>query len=61
LSITRCASELNYTVFIGEQMAHSFTVKLSDEVFSVLKKVKTLIAEHGGKFEGNTKRGGDSF
>lgn len=45
-------------------MTRAFTVKLSDDVFSVLEKVKVLIAEHNGRFEGNEKGGafsGDSF
>ncbi|MGD0886594.1 MAG: hypothetical protein ABSA46_17275 [Thermodesulfovibrionales bacterium] len=45
-------------------MAHSFTVKVSDEIPSIIKKVESRVIKDGGSFEGNTERGsfgGKSF
>jgi hypothetical protein len=36
---------------------HSFIVKLTHEISSILKKVKSIITGQGGKFEGNTECG----
>jgi len=36
---------------------HSFIVKLTSELSSILNKVKSLITGQGGKFEGNTECG----
>ena len=36
---------------------HSFIVKLTSELSSILNKVKSLITGKGGKFEGNTECG----
>jgi len=36
---------------------HSFIVKLKNEISSILEKVKSLIKEQGGQFEGNTECG----
>lgn len=36
---------------------HSFIVKLKNEISAILKKVKSIIMEQGGKFEGNTECG----
>jgi len=36
---------------------HSFIVKLTSELSSILTKVKSLITGQGGKFEGNTECG----
>jgi len=38
-------------------MAHSFTVKFSDELSAVLDKVRAGITGNGGRFEGNEERG----
>jgi hypothetical protein len=45
-------------------MAHSFTVKVDDEIPSIIKKVEARILEDGGRFVGNTESGffgGKSF
>jgi len=36
---------------------HSFIIKLTSELSSILNKVKSLITGKGGKFEGNTECG----
>ena len=36
---------------------HSFIVKLTHEISSILKKVKSIITGQGGSFEGNTECG----
>jgi hypothetical protein len=36
---------------------HSFIVKLTSGISSILNKVKAIITGHGGKFEGNTECG----
>jgi hypothetical protein len=36
---------------------HSFIVKLTSEISSILSKVKSFITGKGGKFEGNTECG----
>jgi|GEM_PF-949837 hypothetical protein len=36
---------------------HSFIVKLTSEISSILSKIKSLITGKGGKFEGNTECG----
>ncbi|MCG2721774.1 MAG: hypothetical protein L6290_07140 [Thermodesulfovibrionales bacterium] len=36
---------------------YSFIVKLKNEISSILKKVKSIITQQGGKFEGNTECG----
>ena len=38
-------------------MAHSFTVKLTDEISSVLGRVRSEITGNGGRFEGDTEYG----
>lgn len=38
-------------------MAHSFTIKLTDEISSILKKVETAITGNGGRFEGSAECG----
>ena len=38
-------------------MGHSFTVTLTDEISSVLGRVKAEITENGGRFEGNSEYG----
>jgi len=38
-------------------MAYSFTIKLNDEISSILKKVESEITDNGGRFEGNTECG----
>ncbi|RPI34920.1 MAG: hypothetical protein EHM54_08975 [Nitrospiraceae bacterium] len=45
-------------------MAHSFTVKLTDEISSVIGRVRDEITGSGGRFEGNDEYGsfdGSSF
>jgi nitrate reductase cytochrome c-type subunit len=45
-------------------MAHSFTVEVSDEISTILKRVEEQVVRHGGRLEGNAKRGsfeGESF
>ncbi|MDH4231724.1 MAG: hypothetical protein OEW04_06810 [Nitrospirota bacterium] len=45
-------------------MAHSFTITLTDEISSVLGRVRSEITGSGGRFEGNTEYGsfdGNSF
>jgi hypothetical protein len=36
---------------------HSFIVKLTHEISSILKKTKSIITGQGGRFEGNTECG----
>ena len=38
-------------------MAHSFTIKLTDEISSVLGRVRSEITVNGGRFEGDTEYG----
>ena len=38
-------------------MAHSFTITLTDEISSVLGRVRSEITGNGGRFEGNTEYG----
>ena len=38
-------------------MSHAFTVKLNDEVPSVLEKVEAEITGSGGSFKGNSEKG----
>ena len=38
-------------------MGHSFTIKLTDEISSVLGRVRSEITGSGGRFEGNTEYG----
>jgi len=38
-------------------MAHSFTITLTDEISSVLGRVRSEITGSGGRFEGNTEYG----
>lgn len=38
-------------------MSHAFTVRLNDEIPSVLKKVETEITGGGGNFKGNSEKG----
>lgn len=38
-------------------MAHSFNVTLSDEPASVLEKVRKLLTENGGQFNGDSSSG----
>jgi hypothetical protein len=38
-------------------MAHTFTVTLTDEISSVLARVRTSITGNGGRFEGNMEHG----
>ncbi len=48
----------------ADQMSHSFTVAVSEELAERLKKTKSEITESGGSFEGNMEAGkfsGNSF
>lgn len=38
-------------------MAHSFTVQIDSDLFSVLTKVENTITRNGGTFEGDTNNG----
>jgi len=38
-------------------MAYSFTIKLDDELDSVLKRVESGIRGNGGRFQGDTESG----
>jgi len=38
-------------------MAHSFTIKLSEDISTVLKNVESQITSSGGNFQGNADRG----
>ena len=38
-------------------MSHAFTVQISDEIPSVLKKVEAEIIGSGGGFKGNSEKG----
>jgi hypothetical protein len=38
-------------------MSHSFTVQISDEISSVLKKIESEIISSGGSFQGNSENG----
>jgi hypothetical protein len=42
---------------LRETMAHSFTIRLNDELSLVLKRVESGITESGGRFEGNLECG----
>jgi hypothetical protein len=38
-------------------MAHCFTIRVSDEIASVLKQVESTLASSGGSLDGGTERG----
>ena len=42
------------------RVAHTFKVSINNDLSSTLKKVEKAIVENGGKFKGNTDKGGFS-